>query len=300
MNASLPPPFGVLFTLLSQFAPPAAEPRAQPAPLIVPLVVQQMPPAPPEPAHDLRAQIEQALKLEGDVKVVKVDKVITIKEDVTVVGSLPFTITAPPGAMIYNWQMPAGVSGMDMGERFEVTTAPKGTLTVGCRMTNLVIDWEKKTSSFSNTFLRTTFAVGAAPPPPIKPPVDPPVGPPVDPPGTPDLGPDKMGFAKLAYENALKVPGGKAKAAELADNFEGTSAKLAATGSMTPAQASGELTKLNQATLPDEASKAPWRPFFGAWEQHANGLRQNGTLTSKPAYVEAFSDTARGLRAASR
>ena len=43
------------------------------------------------------------LEIKGDVTTVKVDKIVIVKEDLTVVKSFPFTVAAKPGAALYIW-----------------------------------------------------------------------------------------------------------------------------------------------------------------------------------------------------
>jgi hypothetical protein len=128
------------------------------------------------------------LSVKGDLVTVKVDRVVVVKEDQTVVRSFPFTVDAPPGAALYFWTYPAGVQAVDKGERLEVVNAPKGMLTINLKA--ISVDFEKKT--FITKFGTTTVAVGdvvpPVPPKPDPPKPDPPKPDPVDPTPIPEPG----------------------------------------------------------------------------------------------------------------
>lgn len=107
----------------------------------------------------------QDITIKGDVKTVEVDRVITIKEKVQVVSSLPFVLQAPTGGILYQWDFPAGVKANKRSSVLEITSAPKGALTVSVSWA--VVDFaamkiEEKSASLS-------FAVGEVAPAP-KPP----------------------------------------------------------------------------------------------------------------------------------
>lgn len=115
-----------------------------------------------------QAWAQQTASLEikgGDVKVVKVDKVITIKTDLTIVSSFPFTVQAPAGAAFYFWQFPSGVVATDKGDVLEVTAAPNGPTTVSVKL--VAADWDAK--KFITQFGAVSFAVGGVPDPPEPP-----------------------------------------------------------------------------------------------------------------------------------
>lgn len=133
----------------------------------------------------------------GDAKVVKVDRVVVVKVDLTVVSSFPFSVTAPAGAGIYFWTYPAGVQAVDKGDKLEITSAPKGELTVNVKA--ITADWEAK--KFVTKFGTVTFAVGEVPPGP-KPPVPP--GP--DPPIPPTPIPVGEFRALIVYETGAALP----------------------------------------------------------------------------------------------
>lgn len=275
-----------LLLLISELFHPSAPPPSESVLVQIPtmaLVVGQPVdvPTPQEPKLEISG---------GDVRVVKVNKVITIQEDRTVVQKLPFNLKAPPGAMLYSWTFsPPNVVGVKLGNRFEVTSAPKGTISVVVEMVklNLSIDWIKQTSKtdFTTEVARDTFDVGAAVVVPPPPPVDPVVIPPV-------VLEEKLGFATLAKTEAEKIQNAteKAKAIRLADNFEAMQAKLAATSAMTIDQANAELTKNNQSI---ELDRPSWLPWFQAWKAKADAMP-----ATKENYVQAFRETAVGLRAA--
>lgn len=116
----------------------------------------------------------QSLELKGDVAVVKVDRIITVKEDRTVVRSFTpaLDIFAVKGAAGYWWSVPAGMTAADLGDTLRVTAAAKGEYTVGVKA--LVIDFDKKTTETKAASV--TFIVGDNPLPPVPPP--PPIPPP--------------------------------------------------------------------------------------------------------------------------
>lgn len=110
------------------------------------------------------------LSLKGDVVVVKIDKIMVIKEDRTVVRSLPFTITAPQ-ADDYRWSFPSGVVALEEGDGgvLKVTAAPKGEITISVR--TMVIDYNAKITTRRTGSL--TFNVGDVGPAPAPDPVKP-------------------------------------------------------------------------------------------------------------------------------
>lgn len=112
------------------------------------------------------------LSLKGDgVTVVKVDKVIVVKEDLTVVKSFPFTVTAPTGAGLYFWTYPAGVQAADKGDVLEVVNAPKGAITISVKSISAKLDKDGKFIGFDTKFGSVSFAIGDVPlPPDPKPP----------------------------------------------------------------------------------------------------------------------------------
>ncbi len=117
----------------------------------------------------------------GDVKTVKVDKVVIIKEDRLVVSAFPFTVNAPSGGGLYFWTYPTGVTATDRGDSLEISAAPKGNLVVSVKC--ISPDWDKR--KFTTTFGSITVAVGEVPPGPTPPPVPPGPEPPKPDPPTP-------------------------------------------------------------------------------------------------------------------
>jgi hypothetical protein len=117
---------------------------------------------------------EVGLKVEGaGVKVVKVDRVITVQEDRTLVTSFPFTVQAVPGAGLYFWQVPAGVTSTDLNDRLEITAAPKGELTVSVKVVSPKLDKDGRFLGFVTQLGRVTFLVGDVPPGPNPKPPEP-------------------------------------------------------------------------------------------------------------------------------
>ena len=128
----------------------------------------------------------QTLPLEisgGNAKVVQVDRVVIVKDDVTLVSSFPFTVKAPPGGAIYSWQFPSTVTATDMGETLEVTDAPKGSLTISVKI--VVVDF--KAQKLTTKFGKVSFAVGDVPPGPGPGPKPPEPKPPEPKPPEPDI-----------------------------------------------------------------------------------------------------------------
>lgn len=124
-------------------------------------------------AWPLQAQ-DVDLELKGDVTTVQVDKVITVKEDRTLVKGFPFTVIAPAGGALYSWDYPPTWTVRKKARMLEVTAAPKGLATVTANW--VVLDWDGKTTpKLTDAFGSVTFDVGEIVPP--IPPVPP--GPPL-------------------------------------------------------------------------------------------------------------------------
>lgn len=141
------------------------------------------------------------LEIVGDTKVVKVDRVVTIQEDRTVVSALPFAVKAPPGAAFYFWQAPAGVESLDQGDTLRVTKAPQGQLTIAVKYTT--VEWEAK--KFVAGYGSVTFNVGAVPAPTPPQPPDPKPDPPAPKPA-PSADPiGAGGFAVLMSFDSTKT-----------------------------------------------------------------------------------------------
>lgn len=108
----------------------------------------------------------QDLSLKGDgVKVVKVDKIIVVKEDATVIVSFPFTITAPDGAGLYFWTFPPGIQAADKGNVLEVLAGAKGPVTVSSKSIYPDLDKDGKFKGFVTKFASVSFSIGDSPGP---------------------------------------------------------------------------------------------------------------------------------------
>lgn len=162
--------------------------------------------APAAPAQD-----SVQLKVDGaGVKVVQVDRQVIVKQDVTLVASFPFTVSAPEGNGLYFWSYPPTVTAADLGDRLEITAAPKGELTVSVKVVAPKLDKEGRFLGFETKLGRVTFLVGDVPAPV---------------PPTPPEPADPL-FAKLKAAWALEAD--KAKRSDLA-NFYRLSANEAKT-----------------------------------------------------------------------
>jgi hypothetical protein len=127
-----------------------------------------------------------------------------------------------------------------------------------------------------------TVVVGGAPPiPPGPNPPEP------DPQPTP---PNLTGFAKLAFDKSRVYTA--AERGKVADNFEGTAARIAAGELRTVADANAALKDENAR----DVNRTTWLPFFQAWAAEADAQNKAGTLRTPDEYAQAFRDTAEGLR----
>lgn len=116
----------------------------------------------------------QELSLKGDgVRVVKIDKVVIIKEDATVVQSFPVTVSAPAGAGLYFWVTPTGVVAIDKGDVLEIVSAPKGQVVISVKAITADLDKDGKFKGFLTKFHSLTFTVGDVPGPTPPDPVTP-------------------------------------------------------------------------------------------------------------------------------
>lgn len=115
-----------------------------------------------------------SLVLKGDIKTVDVPRTVIVVDKVQVIDltKTTLTITAPAGATDYRWKYPAGVTANDDdSETLEITSAPKGSLTVSVRMkTYSIKDGALVVTSKSGSI---TFTVGEVVPPKPPDPVDP-------------------------------------------------------------------------------------------------------------------------------
>lgn len=115
---------------------------------------------------------------------------------------------------------------------------------------------------------------------------------------------EKFGFITLSRDAVSKLPTQeRAKAPAVADNFEGTGSKLAAggfPGADPIAAANAELVAKHRATIggPGTPSRDQyWLPtFFVPWQAKADALSKSGALTKADDYVQAYKETAEGLR----
>lgn len=102
---------------------------------------------------------EVPLKVDGDT--------------VLVLKSLPCTVTAPPGADLYSWSLPAGVTGTALDNVLTITAAPQGASTINLTTITFLITVDK---DFKVTKTKVTdkgcvvITNGMQPPPPPVPP----------------------------------------------------------------------------------------------------------------------------------
>lgn len=175
-------------------------------------------------AGTARAQ-DVPLEVKGDTIKVQVDKIVVVKEDRLLVKSLPFTVSAPPGAGLYFWQFPGGVQALDRGDRLEVIGAPKGPLAISVKLISADLDKDGRFKGFITKFGSVQFDVGEVVPP--KPPTPP------DPPKPPEPPPNpapitEPGFRVMViYETQQLTPGLNAiiKSKALWDYLDATCAK---------------------------------------------------------------------------
>lgn len=107
-----------------------------------------------------------ALAAGQDALLVKGEGVKTV----VVVSKLPFTVEGPKGASWYVWLHPSAVKATDRGDSLEVTSAPKGELTVTLKA--VTVDFKgQKVIPFTAS---VTVQVGDAPKPPPGPDPQPP------------------------------------------------------------------------------------------------------------------------------
>ncbi len=109
----------------------------------------------------------------------------TIKLDVqgesvkVLVTALPFKIIAPPGADLYSWTFPNGVTAVESEENvLEVTAAPKGEMVVSVRTLTVDFESKKKIKTSGKIAIVVGEVVPPIPPVPPVPPIPPP--PPID------------------------------------------------------------------------------------------------------------------------
>lgn len=127
-------------------------------------------------AHVVAYAQQVDLSIKGDgVRVVKVDKVIVVKEDATVVQSFPFSVSAPTGAGLYFWTYPAGIVAVDKGDVLDVQSAPKGQMVVSVKSISADVDKDGRFKGFLTRFGSVSFTVGDIPVPPKPPEPQPPI-----------------------------------------------------------------------------------------------------------------------------
>ena len=129
----------------------------------------------------------------GGAKIVEVDRQVIVKVNVTVVSSLPFTVSAPKGAGLYFWSYPPTLTASDRGETLEITAALKGETTVSVKLISADLDKDGKFKGFVTRFGSVTFTVGDVPGPAPPQPPDPP---------KPQPGPAKAMRVLIVYETA--------------------------------------------------------------------------------------------------
>lgn len=128
------------------------------------------------------AQTEVPLNIKGDIAVVKVSRWVEVKEDRTVVNfTKPLVITAPTGGILYQWQVPSGVTSLRRANVLEIASAPKGPLVISVEFA--IVDFDKKT--VETKYGSTSFDVGDVqqPAPPVTPTDPKPIPPPITLPG---------------------------------------------------------------------------------------------------------------------
>ena len=72
--------------------------------------------------------------------------------------------------------------------------------------------------------------------------------------------------------------------------------KLAAGGFPGPNEANAELKLKNQSVVKTAEQRNLWLPWFTAWKLRADTLAKTGLMTTSDHYVQAFRETAIGLR----
>lgn len=112
-----------------------------------------------------RAVLGQDLKVEGSTSVVKVDRQITISEDLLVVNKFPFTIKAAPGGFLYSFSYPASFESVKKANTLVVSKGPNGRTTFSAEWA--VVDFDRKTVDIKTASVE--FSVGAPDPKPPDP-----------------------------------------------------------------------------------------------------------------------------------
>ena len=138
----------------------------------------------------------------GDVKIVEVDRVIVVKDKRQVVTTFPFSLNVPKGEALYFWSFPPTVKAVDRGDSLEITSAPKGDLTISVKGVSAKLDNEGRFIGFITKTGSLFFSVGEVKPGPgPEPDPDPDPKPDPDPPPPTPTG----GLTVLiSYESADK------------------------------------------------------------------------------------------------
>jgi hypothetical protein len=87
----------------------------------------------------------------------------------TVLTSLPFTVQAPVGGIIYQWQVPTGLTATTKNDRLEITAAAKGSYTVSVSWVSIDFKNQVVTSNYGQVAFNigeVTPGPGPNPPPP--------------------------------------------------------------------------------------------------------------------------------------
>jgi hypothetical protein len=101
----------------------------------------------------------------GNAKVVDIDKIVVIKDKITVVSTFPFQIQAAKGGFGYVWDYPATITAKAKGSILEVKGGTKSTVTVSVSYS--LVDF--KAQAITEKYAEITFALGDVPPPPPPP-----------------------------------------------------------------------------------------------------------------------------------
>lgn len=122
-----------------------------------------------------------------NVKIIKVDRVVTITEDREVVG-LPFDLEGPKGGAFYVWTAPQGAAFVDNGDSIHVTSCPGGCQVFGVKVVfadgTINPETQKvKVTTTTKLYSHKLHVDGPVPPP--TPPTPPEPKPPVPPPPSP-------------------------------------------------------------------------------------------------------------------
>jgi len=108
----------------------------------------------------------QELKIVGDTKVIDIDRTVVVKDKITLVNTLPVTVSAPAGGFGYAWDYPTGITAKRTLNTLVISAAPKGITSISVEWS--VVDFDKKLIDGKSASI--TFAIGAPDPVPPKPP----------------------------------------------------------------------------------------------------------------------------------